>query len=381
MKTLFKIFALLILLTVATVIGLRLYFGGAAPYKDLTGPPAIGEPGLHSVLEHPDPVGSIAVTPGGRVFFTAHPAGRPDGPRVFEWHDGRAQPFPAAETQASLLETPTGLALDRLNRLWIADPARQGLGRPRIVAVDLDSGLVVHEHVFPRETAPRGSFLHDLEVAPDGRTIYLADAGFLRKSPALVVYDATTRNSRRLLEAHGVLRAQGWLIRTPVREMRYLGGQVPFKPGLHGLSLDPSGEWLYFAAMTHDTLYRVPTRALRDAELTDDSLGEQVVAVGSKPLSDQVAADGSGGIYLTDVEHGAVLHMRPDGQLSTVVKSPRIRWADSLAVGADGWIYVSDSALPEVMLARRSQIEDRGPYHVFRFRGETAGTTTGTAAR
>lgn len=373
MKTLFKTFALLALLTVATVLGLRLYFGGAAPYKDLTSAPSVGEPGLYSVLEHPDPVGSIAITPGGRMFFTAHPAGRPDGPRVFEWRDGGAQPFPAADTQASLLATPTGLAVDRLNRLWIADPAHHGLGRPRIVAIDLDSGLVVHEHVFPREIAPRGSFLHDLEVAPDGRTIYIADAGFLRKSPALVVYDAMTRNSRRLLEAHGVLRAQGWLIRTPVREMRYLGGQVAFKPGLHGLSLDSSGEWLYFAAMAHDTLYRVPTQALRDPELPEASLGERVEAVGDKPLSDQLATDGSGGIYVTDVEHGAVLHMRPDGQLTTVVKSPRIRWADSLAIGPDGWVYVSDSALPEVMLAQRSQIEDRGPYHVFRFRGEAAG--------
>jgi len=68
--------------------------------------------------------------------------------------------------------------------------------------------------------------------------------------------------------------------------------------------------------------------------------------------------------------------MGSDRELATLVKSPRIRWADSLAVGADGWIYVSDSALPEVMLARRSQIEDRGPYHVFRFRAPAAATQT-----
>jgi len=376
MKTLFKIFALLVLLTVATVVGLRFYFGGAQPYKNLTGAPAIGEPGLHSVLTHPDPVGSIAISAGGRIFFTAHPAGRPEGPRVFEWRDGRAEPFPAADTQAALLSTPAGLALDRFNRLWISDPAGHGLGRPRIVAVDLASGLVVHEHVFPRETAPRGSFLHDLEVAPDGRTVYIADTGLLSKSPAVVIYDTATRKSRRLLESHRALRAQGWLIRTPVREMRYLGGQVPFKPGLHGLSMDPGGQWLYLAAMAHDTLYRVPTGALRDPELPAEDLAGRVEPVGSKPLSDQLATDGAGGIYLTDVEHGAVLHMGSDRELATLVKSPRIRWADSIAVGADGWIYVSDSALPEVMLARRSQIEDRGPYHVFRFRAPAAATQT-----
>jgi len=376
MKTLFKLFALLVLLTVATVVGLRFYVGGAEPYKNLTGAPAVGEPGLHSVLAHPDPVGSIAISPGGRIFFTAHPAGRPVGPRVFEWRDGRAEPFPAEDMQTALLSTPAGLALDRFNRLWIMDPAGHGLGRPRIIAVDLASGLVVHEHVFPRATAPRGSFLHDLEVAPDGRTVYIADTALLSKSPAVVVYDTATRKSRRLLESHRALRAQGWLIRTPVREMRYLGGQVPFKPGLHGLSMDSAGQWLYLAAMAHDTLYRVPTSALRDTELPAEDLAGRVEPVGSKPLSDQLATDGAGGIYLTDVEHGAVLHMGTDRQLTTLVKSPRIRWADSLAIGADGWVYVSDSALPEVMLATRSQIEDRGPYHVFRFRADAAGTKT-----
>jgi len=367
MNIILRILILLVLAAALVVGGLRLYFGGGAPYKDLSSAPLVGEPGLSAVLEHPDPIGSVAVSADGRLFFTAHEDGRPEGARLFEWRDGRAIPFPSEETQAALLETPAGITIDRRNRLWVIDPANHGMGRPRIVAIDLDSGLVVHEHVFPRETAPRGSLLHQLQVDPEGRMIYIADVGFLRKSPAIVVYDSVTRSSRRRLENHGSLRAQDWLIRTPVREMRFVGGLVPLKPGLHGIALDPTGQWLHFAAMAHDTLYRVPTGALLDGQLADSELGDQVEPVGSKPLSDGLAADLAGNVYVADVEHGAVMRMAPDGRLTTLVRSPRIRWAESLWFDPEGWLYVSDSAMPEVLMQSRAQIEERGPYHIYRF--------------
>jgi sugar lactone lactonase YvrE len=373
MNILLRIFVLLALAGALALGGLRLYFGGGAAYSNVTTAPAIGEPGLETVLAHPDPIGGIAVSSNGRVFFTTHNGGRPNGPRVFEWRDGRAQPFPDPAIQAVVFETPAGLAIDRQNRLWVADPANHGMGRPRLVAVDLGTGLVSYEHVFPRTIAPRGSMLHDIQVDPSGRIVYLADTSFWRKSPALVVHDTATRQSRRLLEKHPSVKAQDWTIETPVRKMRYAGGLVSLKPALHGLALDPTGQWLHFGAMAHDSLYRVPTQALFDLQLTPSDLAGQVERVGRKPMSDGLSADLAGNVYITDVEHGAVLRMTPDGELKTIVRSPRIRWAESLSFGADGWLYVSDSALPEVLLKPRSQIEDRGPYHVFRFRPGTTG--------
>jgi hypothetical protein len=49
------------------------------------------------------------------------------------------------------------MVIDRQGWLWVIDPANHGFGRPRIVAIDIDSGFVVHEHVFPR--APRRAAL------------------------------------------------------------------------------------------------------------------------------------------------------------------------------------------------------------------------------
>ena len=373
MNNILKFIVFLLLVGALAIGGLRLYFGGGANYGDLTTPPLVGEDGVERVLSYPEPLGNVAVSSTGRIFFTVHPEARPEGPRVLEWRNGKAEAFPAQEIQDALFETPLGVAIDRRDRLWVIDPANHGFGRPRIVAIDLASGLVTHEHVFPRGIAPRGSFLQDLQVDPTGRFVFIADTSIWRKSPALIVYDTATRKSRRLLESHASVRAQDWVIRTPSREMRFVGGLLPMKPGLDGIALDPTGQWLTFGAMAHDTLYRIATSALLDEQLSDTELGERVEALGRKVLSDGLSADLSGNVYLTDVEHGAVLRMAPGGQLTTIVKSPRIRWADGLSFGPNGWLYLADSALPDVVLRTRSHIQGHGPYHVYRFRPGTAG--------
>jgi sugar lactone lactonase YvrE len=84
-------------------------------------------------------------------------------------------------------------------------------------------------------------------------------------------------------------------------------------------------------------------------------------------MSDGLSADLSGNIYITDVEHGAVLLADGESALHTMVKSNRIRWADGLSFGADGWLYIADSALPEQILQTTEHVDAAGPYFIFRF--------------
>jgi sugar lactone lactonase YvrE len=137
--------------------------------------------------------------------------------------------------------------------------------------------------------------------------------------------------------------------------------------------MDPAGQWLYFGAMNHDTLHRIPTGALLNDELSKNALAERIEPLGKKPLSDGLSADLAGNVYVTDVEAGAVLRMAPGGGLATIVRSPRIRWADGLSFGPNGWLYLADSGLPEILLRTRGHIRDHGPYHVYRFRPGTTG--------
>ena len=344
-----------------------LYGGRGEPYPDLTGPPLIPEHQIEVAVESERPVGNVAVSQDGRVFYTIHPESRPEGPVLWVHEEGESRPFLPEGRQAELFETPLGVVVDRQGRLWTIDHGNHGFGRPRLLAFDLQTREVVFDLSFASGAAPLGSFVQDLQIDPEGETAYIADVGFLSRSSALVVVDLEDRTARRVLEEHPSVTAQEWLVRNPIREMVFLGGLVGFHVGVDGLALGRNGEWLAYGAMTHDTLFRVPTAALQDSGLPGDRLAAKVEAIGPKPLNDGLSTDIAGNVLVTDVEHGAVVRISPAGELETLVRSDRIRWPDALSYGPGGWLYVADSAIPHLMLRSKEHIRGQAPYRIFRF--------------
>ena len=67
-------------------------------------------------------------------------------------------------------------------------------------------------------------------------------------------------------------------------------------------------------------------------------------------MSDGLSIDVEGNVYITDVEHNAIFVVGEDRELQTLLRSPRIRWPDALSFGPNGWLYVADSALQDVVL-------------------------------
>ncbi|MDH3728509.1 MAG: major royal jelly family protein [Myxococcales bacterium] len=355
---------------VAVVLNVR--YGGGDPYPDLTSTPLYDESTLEVVVSSPEPIGNLAVSADGRVFYTIHPESRPTGAKLLEWVDGAPKPFPTEAAQ-TLFETPLGIVIDRQSRLWTIDHGNHGTGQPRLLAFDLETGEVVHEHVFDSSVAQLGSFLQDMQVDSTGEHVFIADLSFWRKNPGLIVYDIERAKARRVLDGDSSVSAQDWLIRNPTKDMKFFGGLVVFKPGVDGIAIDRNDEWLYYGAMAHDTMYRVKVSDLLDPLLRDEALAAGVRAVGTKPLNDGLSTDNDGNLLITDVEHGAVLRMAPNGELTTLVKSERIRWADALSYGPDGWLYVADSAIPDQVLRSKAHIAAKAPYHIFRFKPGVAG--------
>ena len=374
MKFLKILLLVVIILVMVGGIWIRQRFGGGMYYNDLTGNSIFPSSSLSIAAQYHEPFGNLAVSQDHRLFFTIHPESRPSTNKVMEWKDGQAVPYPSAEAQKTSFNTVLGMFIDRQNRLWTIDHGLHGFKEVQLKAFDLHTDTEVHSYTFPSKVAPIGSFFNDLQVSPDGEYVYVADVSFFGKKPGLAVYHIASGESWRVLDGHESVIPQDHIIHNHGEDMVFFGGMVALKPGIDGLVVDLDGEYLYYGAMTHDGLYRIPLEVLNNPDLSPEQSASAVERVGTKPLSDGLSIDEQDNVYITDVQHGAIHRMSPDGQLTTVIKdADRIRWADGLSFGADTSIYFTDSAIPDIMLKSKSHIKASGPYYIFRFKNDIPG--------
>ena len=232
MRKLFKVLGLGFLLFLIILCAfLRLRYGGGEYYPSVATEPLLPSDSLELFFEFDEPLGNIAVSKDNRVFFTVHPESRPANNKVLEIVNGIAVPFPNQSLQSSHFETVLGLFIDTKNQLWTIDHGNHGSGNVRILAFDLETKETIYDHTFDSEIAPLGSFFNDLQVDIENGYVYIADFNFFGRNPALVVHDLNSGKSRRLLESHSSVFPQDWIIRSPVKDMTFVGGLVALKPG------------------------------------------------------------------------------------------------------------------------------------------------------
>ncbi len=321
---------------------------------------------LQKVISYPEPIGSVVVSNDGRLFFTVHPESRPQGNKLLEWVDGAAVPYPSGKIQVSLFESVLGLSIDTQHRLWVIDHGRQGFGTAKLLAFDLASGAQSHQHNFSNEIAPGGSFLQDLTVTADGRFIIISDGSIIGKNPSLIVYDIERHSARRVLTSHESVHPEDYVIQNAIRDLSYFGGIFSIKSGVNAVATDANGIWLYYAAINHGGLYRLPLRLLVDRHTSESALVSGIERYSDKPLSDGLTIDNAGNVLVTDVEHNAISIVGGTGNPRTLIRSAQIRWPAAVSIGPDGFLYIADSAFPELLLNTRDHIRTRGPYSIFR---------------
>jgi sugar lactone lactonase YvrE len=366
MKTTLRILYSFIILFALLIFFLWLRYGGGDHFVDRTTAPEMPASVLETVADLDMPPGNIAVSEQGRIFFTFHPEAKPDV-NVAEWVNGAPVPYPENLPEELAYQSVLSLRIDRQGRLWILDNANHGIGTPRILAIDLSTDRVVHHHDFDASIAGIGSHLNDFQVSPDGRKIYIADASIFRKNPALVIYDVEGKQARRVLEGHESVVPDDYVPVVQGREMIILG-IFAIRPGVDSIALDREGEWLYFAPVTDDYMHRVKRADLDNLELSTDELAERVERFAEKTMSDGITTDNDGNIYLSDADESAIVLMEPSGNLRTLIKDPKLRWPDGFSFGPDGWLYVTCSALHEVIMRSPSHVKSKGPYQIYRFK-------------
>ena len=359
---------LALLLVLVTFIWLR--YGGGEEYADISTDPVYGPDQLELVYSHDEPVGNVAVskdtTSEPRVFFTIHPESRPEKIKLMEVIDGTARPYPSEEAQ-SQFNTVLGVYTDQQNRLWTIDHGNHGFDSVKVIAFDLKTDGKVHEYIFPDSVAKKLSFFNDLSVSPDGKHLVVANVSFFGKKPSLAVYDIKAGESKNLLEGHSSVRDENYVPVTPAKKMSFFGGLVDLLAGIDGIDFSRNGKYVYYAAMGHSGLFRIPAEVITDFSRSKDEIAAAVDRVADKPLSDGIRTDFNGNIYITDIENRGVYLVTPEGDGFTLINDTRIRWADGLSVRNNGTIYLADSDIPNQMLQSKSHIKAHAPYHIYKF--------------
>jgi sugar lactone lactonase YvrE len=366
------LFASLVVGAVLLALFVKTRYGGPTrPFRDVSTPPVLPASAVETVATLEEAPGNVAVSADGRVFFNFHPEARP-AIAVAELVAGTPVAYPSADFP--LFDFVFSVRIDRQGRLWTLGTGFHGLRHPRLLAFDLATRALVHRWDLPRDVAPPGSYVQDFQVSPDGKTVYLADTAALSRNPALIVYETGTGIGRRVLERDASVTARPYLIDAKGSKMLLLGGLYAMHPDVDSIALDEDGTWLYFGPMSHETLFRVRTSDLRDSSLSAATLSAKVEAYGPKPQSDGASIDRKGNVYLTDVEHGAIARLSPDRTLVTLVRDPRWRWGDGLSFGPEDWLYVTDSAIPDILMRTPGHVKKSAPFFIWRFRAGVPGT-------
>lgn len=322
----------------------------------------------------------VAVSKTGRLFVNYPRWQGPHDLDVVEVQsNGIAIPFPNRdwntwqkdETGSNKWVCVQAVYVDDEDNLWVVDPAApemesvQGNGA-KLVRIDLKSNLVTRIYNFT-ELAGKNSYLNDVRVDTVSNIAYLTES----KEGGIVVLDTVSGNARM------VLRKASSVISDPNHKLIIGGGELqrngkPMKVNSDGIALSPDRQWLYFKPLSDLKLYRIRTADLRDALATGADVSPKVQDLGANfTTSDGMIFDRKGNLYLSDMEHDAIVQVTPAFKLQVIAHdNKRLLWPDSFAWSPDGWLYVSCSQIQNMPWSHNGRSTRNTPYQIFKLKIE-----------
>ena len=273
---------------------------------------------------------------------------------VAELVKGKPIPYPntsmndwkPGKNPATHLICVQAIFVDDKNRLWILDSANpqfKGVipGGPKLLKVDLATNTVIQTFRFSPEIAPENSYLNDVRIDTHREFAFISDSG----DGALVVLDLKTGEARRLLDNHPSTASEDVILIVGGKPWMLNGVQ----PRIHsdGIAYDSRADFVYYQALTGRTMYRIPASSLRQFDLSEKMIGAQVEKVGKTGAADGLIFGPDNKVYISALEHDAILRTTPKGKVETVIQDKVIAWPDSFSFGPDGKLYFTTSRIHE----------------------------------
>jgi sugar lactone lactonase YvrE len=321
----------------------------------------------------------VAVSRSGRVFVCFPDWSDNHGISVAEVIDGKPKPFPNDEWNRSGVPRDhfvcvQSVYVDESDSLWVLDPAAPKMreivkGGPKLVKIDLVKNQVVQTIAFGEDVAPKKSYLNDVRLDTKTQTAYITDSGL----GAIVTLDLRSGKARRVLDDdHSTKAEKDFQLQVNGRQLLGENGKPP-QINSDGIAFDPLNGYLYFHALTANTLYRIRTTDLRNRRLAKRELSAKVESVTKTPAVDGMIMGPDGRLYLTDIEHSAVQVLDLKTRtLGTVVSDERLSWPDTLAWGADGGLYVTASQIQNMPRFNGGKDMHKSPYVLYKIVGALA---------
>jgi sugar lactone lactonase YvrE len=357
---------------------LRVFLAGVVALMAAALPLRAEKVELEEVASFPNQqVTGVTVSKQGRLFVNFPFWSDDHTTSVAEIVDGKPKPFPDEAWNAKH-GPPSGrwvcvqsVVVDDQDFLWILDPASPKTeavvkGGPKLVKADLATNKVVQTIPFDDSIAPEKSYLNDVRVDTTTGHAFITESG----TGAIVVVDLKTGKARRLLADHPSTKVEPGA-EIVVDNMKILDPKTGMAPAFHadGIALDKKNGWLYYHALTGETMYRIKTEHLRDESLSPAQLAAKVEKLAATPKPDGMLEAPDGAIYLAAFERNAVMRFDEDSQTTTaVVEDQRLQWPDTLARGPEGKLYVTTSQIHRMPKYHGGESKQNGPFMVYRIK-------------
>ncbi len=310
----------------------------------------------------------VAVSTEGRI-FVSYPRWSDNVPfSVGElMPDGEVKPFPdkgwnawvAGLSPKEHLICVQSVYIDGDNSLWILDAANpkfEGVIKdgPKLLKIDLKTNRIVRTIYFDESVAPYTSYLNDVRIDTKKGYAYLTDSG----TGALITINLSDGRARRVMGNHFSTECERIVVKINGKVWRRTDGRIP-RFHVDGIALDKAGKYLYYHALSGLTLYRINTKLLQDTAPDEQNVKIEAIEITGPVDGMEFGPDGN--LYLAAIEDSSIKRITPAREFETVIQDPRLAWPDSLAVGPDGFIYVTTS---------QTHWWDKppGPYRLFKFK-------------
>ncbi len=320
--------------------------------------------------------GNLTVTPDGRFIMSLHQFYQPRYSVVEVLADNTLVPFPnktlndRTRKTGLWLDSVLGIHSDPDGIVWMLDNGMRSGVMPKLVAWDSKADKLHLVIKLPPSVAPKNAFVNDLAVDKKHQRIFISDpAG--GSNAALIVVNLQTGKARRVLEGHKSVMAENLDLIIDNRAIRVkdTNGKLS-RPqiGINPIAEDFNNEWVYFGAMHGQHFYRIRAEDLANENLTTKELATRVEEYSEKPISDGIAMDKSGNIYLGELAENAIGRVNNQRKYQRLAQSSDLSWVDSLSVGLDGHLYAVVNRLHLSATLNGGIKESKPPYFLIRLK-------------